>query len=83
MFKEQNERFYYIHRCAEEHLSVNALKKIIKAEAYQNSKALPNNFQTTITKESVAQRIQRKADSTIPHTDPFKVPYPKFTVNLQ
>ncbi len=56
MAKEQDERFYYIHRCAEEHLSVNALKKIIKAEAYKNSKALPNNFQATITTAKDARK---------------------------
>ena len=42
------ERFYYIHRCAEEHLSVRALKKLIESKAYQNQQALPNNFDRTI-----------------------------------
>jgi len=48
MAKDMAERFYYIHRCAEEHLSVRALKKLIESEAYRNRQALPNNFQTTI-----------------------------------
>ncbi len=48
MVKDTEERFYYIHRCAEEHLSVRALKKLIESEAYQNRQALPNNFQRTI-----------------------------------
>lgn len=45
---DQSECLYYIHRCAEEHLSVRALKKLIESEAYQKRQALPNNFQTTI-----------------------------------
>lgn len=48
MAKNMAERFYYIHRCAEEHLSVRALKKLIQSEAYQNRQALPNNFKHTI-----------------------------------
>lgn len=48
MAKSMAERFYYIHRCAEEHLSVRALKKLIETKAYQNQQALPNNFDRTI-----------------------------------
>lgn len=48
MAKSMAERFYYIHRCAEEHLSVRALKKLIESKAYQNQQALPNNFDRTI-----------------------------------
>lgn len=56
MAKEKEERFYYIHRCAEEHLSVNALKKLIKSEAYQNRQALPNNFEHTISTPNDARK---------------------------
>lgn len=48
MAKSMAERFYYIHLCAEEHLSVRALKKLIESKAYQNQQALPNNFDRTI-----------------------------------
>lgn len=48
MAKDMEERVYYIHRCAEEHLSVRALKKLIESEAYQKRQALPNNFRATI-----------------------------------
>lgn len=48
MAKSMAERFYYIHRCAEKHLSVRALKKLIESKAYQNQQALPNNFDRTI-----------------------------------
>lgn len=48
MAKSMAERFYYIHRCAEVHLSVRALKKLIESKAYQNQQALPNNFDRTI-----------------------------------
>lgn len=57
MAKETDERFYYIHRCAEEHLTVNALKKLIKSEAYQNRQTLSNNFKSTI----LTPRDARKA----------------------
>lgn len=48
MAKDMEERVYYIHRCAEEHLSVRALKKLIESEAYKKRQALPNNFRATI-----------------------------------
>lgn len=56
MAKEKEKRFYYIHRCAEEHLSVNALKKLIKSEAYQNRLVLPNNFEHTISTPNDARK---------------------------
>lgn len=48
MAKDMAERFYYIHHCAEEHLSVRTLKKLIESKAYQNRQTLPNNFEQTI-----------------------------------
>ena len=56
MAKDMEERFYYIHRCAEEHLSVRALKKLIESKAYQNRQALPNNFQRTIPTANDARK---------------------------
>ena len=49
-------RYYYIHRTAEEHLSVEALEKLIKQNAYENREKLPNNFVKTISNSSEARK---------------------------
>ena len=49
-------RYYYIHRTAEEHLSVDALEKLIKRQAYENQELLPNNFLQTISNSSMARK---------------------------
>jgi predicted nuclease of restriction endonuclease-like (RecB) superfamily len=54
--KDLNARYYYIHRVAEEHLSVGALEKLIKHNAYENKKVIPNNFNTTIDSSSMARK---------------------------
>lgn len=41
-------RYYYIHRVAEEHLSVELLKKLIKDDVYYHQEQMPNNFDLTI-----------------------------------
>ncbi len=51
-----NARYYYIHRTAEEHLSVDALEKIIKQQAFENRDKLPNNFSQTISNSSMARK---------------------------
>ncbi len=56
MAKDKPERFYYIHRCAEEHLSVGALKRILKSDAFHNQQTLPNNFAQTISKADSARK---------------------------
>ena len=38
-------RYYYIHRTAEEHLSVDTLKKLIKQDAYGHHEQMPSNSQ--------------------------------------
>ena len=55
--KDSKARYYYIHKCAEEHLSVKALLKSIKDKDYENQKEIPNNFLTTIPNK----QMQRKA----------------------
>ena len=40
--KDLNARYYYIHRVAEEHLSVQALKKLIQKQAYTTEGKIPN-----------------------------------------
>ena len=54
--KDLSARYYYIHRTAEEHLSVDALEKIIKQQAFENRDKLPNNFSRTITNSSMARK---------------------------
>ena len=41
-------RYYYIHRVAEEHMSVELLKKLIKDNAYSHREQMLNNFDLTI-----------------------------------
>lgn len=41
-------RYYYIHRIAEEHLSVEVLEKLIKDDAYGHREQMPSNFSQTI-----------------------------------
>lgn len=46
--KTTDARYYYIHRTAEEHLSVDALKKLLKDDAYGHREQMPSNFSQTI-----------------------------------
>ena len=46
--KDIQERYYYIHRVAEEHLAVRKLRLLIKEEAYKSQGNMPNNFTRTI-----------------------------------
>lgn len=54
--KDIDARYYYIHRTAEEHLSVEALEKLIKQQAYENREKLPNNFVKTISNSSEVRK---------------------------
>lgn len=54
--KELDARFYYIHRTAEEHLSVEALKKLINQQAYEHREQIPNNFSKALVNSSVARK---------------------------
>jgi hypothetical protein len=42
------ERLFYIRRCANEHLTVEALKSSIVADDYHHQGSLPNNFMQTL-----------------------------------
>lgn len=46
--KDVQARYYYIHRVAEEHLTINKLKTLLKDEAHLHQAAMPNNFSTTL-----------------------------------
>ena len=54
--KDLEARYYYIHRTAEEKLSVEALEKLIKEQAYENRTLLPNNFKQTLSGSALARK---------------------------
>jgi predicted nuclease of restriction endonuclease-like (RecB) superfamily len=49
-------RYYYIRRCAEELLSLDQLKTIIKENAYTHQATMPNNFKHTMSDEVLARK---------------------------
>ena len=49
-------RYYYIHRTAEEHLSVEELERLIKQQAYEHQDKTPNNFVQTLSNSSLARK---------------------------
>jgi predicted nuclease of restriction endonuclease-like (RecB) superfamily len=57
--KPVEERWYYIRRCASEYWSVEALKSHLRANDFQHSGALPNNFVLTIPDAKLANRAVR------------------------
>ena len=54
--KETDARYYYIHRTAQEHLSVEALERLIKQKAFENQDSIPNNFVKTIPNSTFARK---------------------------
>ena len=54
--KEEKARFYYIHRTAEEHLSVEQLVKLIKEDVFKHCCTMPSNFLNTINNSSLARK---------------------------
>lgn len=54
--KDHNARYYYIRRTAEEHLSVERLKELIKEDAYGHNEQLPNNFHQTLSDSNMARK---------------------------
>lgn len=54
--KTLDARYYYIHRTAEEHLSVDDLKKLIKNDAYGHREQMPSNFTKTISNAEMMRK---------------------------
>ncbi len=50
------ERLFYIDKCATEHLSVEALKRSIKADDFHHQGKVPNNYLSTLPKGQQALR---------------------------
>lgn len=46
--KTIEERYYYIRRCAQEHMSVDAIVRLMNDNAYERQASLPNNFSKNI-----------------------------------
>lgn len=54
--KDLSARYYYIRRTAEEHLSVERLKRLIKEDAYEHQEQIPNNFHQTLSDSNMARK---------------------------
>lgn len=54
--KDLEARYYYIHRTAVEKLSVDALERLIKQQAYEKQEQIPNNFRQTISGSALARK---------------------------
>ena len=57
--KSLDERLFYIHKCASERLSVEALKRSIKADDFRHQGKAPNNYLATLPKAQQALRAIR------------------------
>lgn len=54
--KTLDERLFYIHKCASEHLSVEALRRSLKADDFYHQGAVASNFSLTLPKSQQALR---------------------------
>lgn len=54
--EEQQSRYYYIHRTAEENLPVRKLESLLKEEAHLHQGDMPNNFRTTMPNKSDSRK---------------------------
>lgn len=50
------ERYYYIRRCANEHLSVNAVIRLMNEDAFHTQQTIPNNFSKTTMSAKEARK---------------------------
>ena len=55
--KTLDERLFYIHKCADEHLSAEALKRSIKADDFRHQGKAPNNYLAALPKSQQAFRV--------------------------
>lgn len=54
--KTLDERLFYIHKCASEHVSVEALRRSLKADDFHHQGAVASNFSLTLSKSQQALR---------------------------
>lgn len=54
--KTLSERYYYIRRCAHEHLSVDAVVQLMKEDAFHTQQSIPNNFSKTMMNAKEARK---------------------------
>lgn len=49
-------RYFYIRRVANEHLSVESLRKLINESAHEHQALMPNNFSQTLSNATIARK---------------------------
>ena len=54
--KEQNARYYYLRRTAQEHLSVEKMEALVKSDAFKHQETLPNNFMSVFPNSNLARK---------------------------
>lgn len=54
--KDLEERYFYINLCAQEHLSVDALKSALAHDEFHHRSTMPNNFLQKLTPSELARR---------------------------
>ncbi len=54
--KDLSECYYYLHRVAQEHLSIDKLQQVLNQQAFQHQGEIPNNFSSTLTTASEARK---------------------------
>lgn len=54
--KTLSERYYYIRRCAHEHLSVDAVVQLMKEDAFHTQQSISNNFSKTMMNAKGARK---------------------------
>lgn len=54
--KDISERLYYLQRCADEHITVETLRKILNNDDYHHQGGLPNNFMQALSSSDQALR---------------------------
>lgn len=54
--KNIEERYFYIKKTSQEHLSVDALNKSIERNDFSHQKAIPNTFEKTISSSSLSRK---------------------------
>lgn len=63
--KDTPSRYYYIRRTAEEHLSVEQLKKLISEKAHEHTRLIPNNFPQTLSAAAARKAVMMFKDEYI------------------
>lgn len=64
------ERYYYIRRCSNEHLSVESLRAVINDDAFHNKRNITNNFSRTLSSTEARKAVMMfKDEYALDHHD--------------